>query len=124
MTKAANLASLGSVVTVPTGSAPSYQCRAWVNFDGTGTPAIRSSGNVSSITDYAIGTYGVNYTTSMPDSNYAAELSTGTNSSGGINAFFLDSVTTTSLVTYIYGVAGGGAGTYRDTANIYVAVFR
>lgn len=106
------------------GAAPSYSARAWVNFNGTGTVAIRASGNVSSITDYGVGTYGVNYTTAMPDSNYAAELSTGTNASGGINAFFLDSVTTTSLVTYIYGVAGGGAGAYRDTANIYVAVFR
>jgi hypothetical protein len=101
-----------------------FDCRAWVNFNGTGTVAIRASGNVSSITDYAVGTYGVNYTNAMPDSNYAAELSTGTNSSGGINASFLDSVTTTSLVTYIYGVAGGGSGAYRDAANIYVTVHR
>jgi len=70
MTKAANLAALGSVVTVPTGDAPSYQCRAWVNFNGTGTVAIRGSGNVSSITDNGVGLYTVNLTNAMPDTNY------------------------------------------------------
>jgi hypothetical protein len=53
------------------GSAPIYACRAWVNFDGTGTPAIRGSGNVSSITDGGVGTYTVNFTTAMQDVNYA-----------------------------------------------------
>lgn len=53
-----------------------YGCRAWVNFNGTGTVAIRGSGNVSSITDNGTGDYRVNFTTAMPDRNYAA-LSTG-----------------------------------------------
>jgi hypothetical protein len=55
-----------------TGSAPIYACRAWVNFNGTGTVAIRASGNVSSITDNGPGDYTVNFTTAMPDANYAA----------------------------------------------------
>jgi hypothetical protein len=50
---------------------PSYQCRAWVNFNGTGTVAIRESGNVSGITDNGTGDYTVNFTTAMPDANYA-----------------------------------------------------
>jgi hypothetical protein len=54
-----------------TGSAPVYACRAWVNFNGTGTVAIRASGNVSSITDNGTGNYTVNFTTAMPDANYA-----------------------------------------------------
>lgn len=54
------------------GNAPMYACRAWVNFNGTGTVAIRGSGNVSSITDNGVGLYTVNYATAMPDSNYAA----------------------------------------------------
>jgi hypothetical protein len=54
-----------------TGSAPMYACRAWVNFNGTGTVAIRASGNVSSITENGVGTYTVNFTTAMPDANYA-----------------------------------------------------
>jgi hypothetical protein len=47
-----------------------YLCRAWVNFNGTGTVAIRASGNVSSITDNNTGDYTVNFTTAMPDTNY------------------------------------------------------
>ena len=54
-----------------TGSAPVYACRAWVNFNGTGTVAIRANGNVSSITDNGTGDYTVNFSTSMPDANYA-----------------------------------------------------
>jgi len=57
--------------------ATAYGCRAWVNFNGTGTVAIRGSGNVSSITDIATGTYTVNLTTAMPDANYAIQISTG-----------------------------------------------
>jgi hypothetical protein len=54
-----------------TGSAPIYACRAWVNFNGTGTVAIRASGNVSSITDNGTGDYTVNFATAMPDANYS-----------------------------------------------------
>ena len=50
--------------------ATAYGCRAWVNFNGTGTVAIRGSGNVSSITDNGTGDYTVNFTTAMPDANY------------------------------------------------------
>lgn len=57
------------------GSAPIYACRAWVNFNGTGTVAIRASGNVTSITDNGTGDYTVNFTTAMADANYATALS-------------------------------------------------
>jgi hypothetical protein len=50
--------------------ATAYGCRAWVNFNGTGTVAIRASGNVTSITDNGAGDYSINFTTAMPDSNY------------------------------------------------------
>lgn len=53
------------------GNVAGMLCRAWVNFNGTGTVAIRASGNVSSITDNGIGLYTVNFTTAMPDVNYA-----------------------------------------------------
>ena len=51
--------------------ATAYGCRAWVNFNGTGTVAIRGSGNVSSITDNGTGNYTVNFTTAMVDANYS-----------------------------------------------------
>ena len=57
-------------LSTATGSAPSYSARAWVNFNGSGTVAIRSSGNVSSITDNGTGNYTVNFTTAMADTNY------------------------------------------------------
>jgi hypothetical protein len=66
-----------SVLATPSGSAPAYLCRAWVNFNGTGTVAIRASGNVSSITDNSTGNYTVNFTTAMPDANYSWGLSAG-----------------------------------------------
>lgn len=63
------------------GSAPVFACRAWVNFNGTGTVAIRASGNVSSITDSGVGTYVVNFLTQLPSVNYVVSPSGG---SGGI----------------------------------------
>jgi len=53
-----------------TGTAPIYACRAWVNFDGTGTPTIRESGNVLSVNKNATGNYTVVIDTDMPDANY------------------------------------------------------
>jgi hypothetical protein len=41
-------------------------CRAWVNFNGTGTVAIRASFNVSSITDNGTGDYTVNFSAVIP----------------------------------------------------------
>jgi hypothetical protein len=52
-----------------------YGCRAWVNFNGTSTVAIREDGNVTSVTDNGIGDYTVNFTTAMPDANYSYALS-------------------------------------------------
>ena len=58
-------------------AAVAYGCRAWVNFNGTGTPAIREDGNVSSLTDNASGSYTINFATAMPDANYAGVASGG-----------------------------------------------
>ncbi len=60
-----------------TGEAPIYACRAWVNFNGTGTVAIIASGNVTSITDNGVGDFTVNFTTAIPDANYAIAGVTG-----------------------------------------------
>jgi len=51
--------------------ATAYGCRAWISFNGTGTPAIRGSGNVSSITDNSTGNYNINFSSNMPDTNYS-----------------------------------------------------
>lgn len=69
------------------GSAPLYAARAWVNFNGTGTVAIRASGNVSSITDNGNGDFTVNFTTAMPDANYSALADL--NGNGSLNSSWM-----------------------------------
>ena len=49
--------------------------KAWVNFNGTGTPAIRGAFNVGSITKNGTGDYTLNFTTAMPNANYAVNVS-------------------------------------------------
>ena len=70
VTMSANQSAVKTALNA-SGSAPIFACRAWVNLDGTGTVAIRDSGNVSSITDNGTGDYTVNFTTAMSDANYA-----------------------------------------------------
>jgi hypothetical protein len=74
-----------AALSTASGSAPSYSARAWVNFNGTGTVAIRASGNVSSITDNGAGDYTVNFTTAMPDANYAAQVTLQRGDGAGVN---------------------------------------
>ncbi len=90
-----------------------FSSRAWVNFNGSGTVAIRASGNVSSITDNATGDYTINFTTSMPDVNYAVVGSTGTNpitfGSTGAPVLATETFATGSIriaTGYSYGTAG------------------
>lgn len=100
------------------GIAPMYACRAWVNFNGAGTVAIRASGNVSSITDNGAGDYTVNLTTGMQDTSYVA-LATG----GRDNAshLYVDILTTTT-VRVLRGVTN--AIPLGDVEVVNVAIFR
>ena len=74
-----------------------YFCRSWVNFNGTGTVTIRSSGNVSSITDNGTGDYTLNFTTALPDVNYGANVTTSNTFSsyaikGYVNIYSVNSI--------------------------------
>lgn len=112
-------------ITTTTGSAPYYGARAWVNFNGAGTVAIRASENVTSITDNGTGDYTVNFTTAMPDANYAyngsgLSITSGYNviqarSTGGILAGSLRLVSVTQ---------SGGAPAAYDTDVVAVSIFR
>ncbi len=87
--------------------ATAYGCRAWVNFDGTGTVAIRASGNVSSITDNGTGNYTVNFATAMPDTNYAAS---GCGRTPGLQsgaALQFNTYNTTSVQFFTRATTGG-----------------
>jgi hypothetical protein len=66
--------------------ATAYGCRAWVNFNGRGTVAIRASGNVTSITDNGAGDYTVNFTTAMPDGNYSVGFAHQFDSAGQLDS--------------------------------------
>lgn len=109
--------------------------KAWVNFDGTNafspnpsTTAIRSSFNVSSITEHGAGDYTITYTTAMVDENYCISGSTG----------FLASTSSAYLVPNRIGTNGNeaapsasavrinsvsNAGSATDTKYISVAIF-
>ena len=67
-------------------AATAYGCRAWVNFNGSGTVAIRESGNVSSITDNGTGSYDVNFAVAMVDTKYVCNVNASTiTDSGNLN---------------------------------------
>jgi len=55
----------------------SYTAKAWVNLNGTGTPAIRSSHNISSVTDNGTGDYIPVFAVAMSNANYAAVANGG-----------------------------------------------
>jgi hypothetical protein len=98
--------------------ANAYGCRAWVNFNGTGTVAIRGSGNVTSITDGGTGEYTVNLTTAMPDANYAAVITCADGGNGIVAAS--RTLTTTSCGVGITNATVGRV----DSATVSVAIFR
>ena len=107
------------------GSAPIYACRAWVNFNGTGTVAIRASGNVSSITDNGTGDYTVNFTTAMSDANYCFQLSQSDAANGSTYAFPSQFLTTPTTSALRVGNIGSGAASASADVSIYcVAIFR
>ena len=120
--KTANIANLSgtstSVENVLNGTA-----KAWVNFNGTGTVAIRASYNVSSITDNGVGDYTVNFTTAMVDANYGVSGTSnldGTNRGGIVGINSTRTKTTNSLPMSILQ----GTSTLFDTSEICVSIFR
>jgi hypothetical protein len=101
--------------------ATAYGCRAWVNFNGTGTVAIRGSGNVTSITDNGTGDYTVNFISFMPDVNYSV-VGSGGNTDNSLNAYPAVPAALSTASARI-GVASTG-GTGSDRTQVCVAIFR
>jgi hypothetical protein len=107
-----------SVDTVVNGTA-----KAWVNFNGTGTVAIRRAFNVSSITDNGTGFWAVNLLTAMPDANYAIAVSAGSPASrdGGAYAPATTNPTTTSFK--IRGWGSNAPDTPYDHTYVLAVIF-
>lgn len=113
-----------------TGSAPVYACRAWANFNGTGTPSIRASGNVSSITDNGTGRHTINFTTPMPDASYATEVTFqpsttgyGRSVTGNLDAAIAPTVNGVS-VELCYQDDNNNGVYFVDSAYINVSIHR
>ena len=104
-----------------------YKCRAWVNFDGTGTVAIRASGNVSSITDNGTGDYTVNLSTAMVDTNFVSQ-STAIYHNTGVSAAMIrqSSVAnyTTTSVRLNTGFSYPSAHVMEDEQTVVLTIFR
>jgi len=125
--KAANLQNTGS-------GAPAFQnssgteigtlCRAWVNFNGTGTVAIRDDFNVSSITDNGTGDYTVTFTNAMPSANYAVTLGYET-SVASSNVIRVENGTqaTTSFGIETGSFQAGSGNVDRDYTANHASVF-
>jgi hypothetical protein len=117
--------------TVPSQTVISGSAKAWVNFNGTGTVAIRTSFNVTSITDNGTGDYTVNFTTAMPDANYvvtceSARDNSSTAAGAWIVAPFCNSATgpllkTTTQIRIATSTLGGAA---QDYLNAGVVIHR
>ena len=108
-----------SKLDTATGSAPSYSARAWVNFNGSGTVAIRESGNVSSITDLGTGYYTINFTTAMPDANYSI---VGNTNGYDFLTFAVGGPSATTSAFNLFTVDTGTNGV--DNAYVFLCVFR
>jgi hypothetical protein len=103
------------------------EVKAWVNFNGTGTVAIRASYNVSSITDNGTGNYTVNFTTAMVDANYCVAATTSGDAVAASSVYETNSganrsnATTTTCVIQVVNTT---SGTAADRASTNVAIFR
>ena len=107
------------------GTYTEYKCRAWIYFDGSiATPSIKGSGNISSITDNGTGDYTLNFTTAMPDVNYAYNI---TNDSGGSNSVRYSCTTTISAGSLRFTtrfLSSIGSGPVEDQNYVRVSIFR
>jgi len=125
---AANHAGIKTALNA-SGNPGIYACRAWVNFNGKGTVAIRDSGNVSSITDNGIGEYTVNFTTAMPDVNYSLVASSSNISQNVIDEY--TGISPDGSNTYLVGSVRMTCMRWRydvqqklDSEIVTVAIFR
>lgn len=111
-------------MTMTGGNPKYYAARAWVNFNGTGTVAIRASVGVSSITDLGTGEYSMNFSPAMPDANYAAIVVGQQNDGGGSNTTtqLLDGGAYSTTQCTVFCQNSGGSNI--DSNIVCAAVFR
>jgi hypothetical protein len=104
------------------GSAPVYACRAWVNFQGTGTVTIRAGGNVSSVVRVATGAYNIYFTDPMPDNYYSLVFACTPEVNNQHAVGFIAEMTTTYCRVEFYSAAN--STNKADKAIVCVSIFR
>jgi hypothetical protein len=106
--------------------AVAYGCRAWVNFDGTtntaGNCTIRASGGVSTVADNGTGDYTINFSTTLPDANYAFNATVGRSTTA--NSFFVGQGTANPTTSALRIQVRNDAGTLSDAPFACVSIFR
>lgn len=133
-------ATTATALSTASGSAPSYACRAWVNFDGTRDTTgavstantnrlIRSSGNVTSVLRNGTGDYTITFTTAMTDANYAVSGAGKLENRSGILSQTTVCYHQTTLPSEgsfrfnVYAEGGGGSPPPFDSSQISVSIF-
>ena len=100
------------------------RAKAWVNFNGTGTAAIRDSFNISSITDNSTGDFTINITTAMADANYSVTGGIGTTTGNNCFLFVLTEQNTAKSAS-VFRINTLGSNTYilsTDPEHCYIAI--
>ena len=97
-----------------------FPCTAWVNFNGTGTVAIRDSGNVSSITDNGTGNYTINFVTAMDDGDYSVS---GLCHYDGVSDGILGASQAATLISSCGITCSNSAGALGDKDYISAQIF-
>lgn len=128
--KFTTLSNLDASKTVPVDTVVSGSAKAWVNFNGTGTVAIRAAFNVSSITDNGTGDYTVNFTNAMPDANYnivgsiCGNLGVRPGGFIGVNTYGAGATEATPVVGSVRITTMDGSNSIFDAKYVNVAIFR
>jgi hypothetical protein len=121
--KVNTLTDTAATKSVPIEDVVNGVARAWVNFNGTGTVAIRADYNVTDITDNGTGDYTVNFTNAMPDANYVNVFGSYANNGEGVGHIAESSATAKSTTALRINIQTGG-GVLLDRTVVSVAVFR
>jgi hypothetical protein len=122
--KTNTLSNVAGTASTAIENAINGSAKAWVNFNGTGTVAIRASYNVSSITDNGTGDYTVNFTNAMPDVNYSAVSGAGNGTGGAIQAGGVYSIAVPTASAIRMQVINGTGTAVTDATYVAVSIFR
>jgi len=104
--------------------ATAYGCRAWANFNGTGSLAVLASGGISSISDGGTGDYTVNFASAMPDANYSVSKGVCQNNDGGNDQWNFSFKPGMTKSTSAFNFITTRGGSPYDSANVSIAFHR